>query len=108
MKQNHSNLMKSMHPIPSLFILALLALASLPSKAQVTETYSFTLNRIVPDGNAAGLNDVRPLPSAIGQISSVAVGLKVSGEFNGDLYAYLRHASGFTVLLNRPGKTTSA
>jgi len=29
----------------------------------------------------------------------------MSGGWNGDLYAYLRHGSGFSVLLNRPGRS---
>lgn len=76
-------------------------------QAQTTESYTFTTNRLVPDGNASGLSDVRNLNSAIGIISSVQVRLKITGEFNGDLYGYLRHTNGFTVLLNRPGKTAS-
>jgi len=74
-------------------------------QAQTIETYTFTTNRLVPDGNAAGLSDVRTLNSAIGNITGLTVGFKLTGEFNGDLYVYLRHASGYTVLLNRPGKT---
>jgi len=74
---------------------------------QITESYTFTTNRLVPDGNAAGLSDARNLNSAISTIASVTVRLKVTGEFNGDLYGYVRHASGFTVLLNRPGKTAA-
>ena len=77
-------------------------------QAQSTETYTFTTNRLVPDGNAAGLSDVRTLNSAIGDITSVTVHLKTTGEFNGDLYGYVTHSSGFTVLLNRPGKTASS
>ena len=76
-------------------------------QAQTTETYTFTTNRLVPDGNASGLSDVRTLNSAIGNITSVTVHLKTTGEFNGDLYGYVTHSSGFTVLLNRPGKTAS-
>ena len=74
-------------------------------QAQTIETYTFTTNRLVPDGNAAGLGDVRTISSAIGNITSLKVGFKLTGEFNGDLYVYLRHSSGYTVLLNRPGKT---
>ncbi len=39
--------------------------------------------------------------------TSLKVRLKITGEFNGDLYASVRQGSGFTVLLNRPGKTAS-
>src|SRR6185503_18961000 len=65
----------------------------------------FTTNRVVPDGNANGLSDVRNVNSAIGTITSLKVRLKINGEYNGDLYGYVRHSSGFTVLLNRSGKT---
>mgnify|MGYP003352069277 CR=1 FL=1 len=37
--------------------------------------------RVVPDGNASGLHDVRSLSSGIAQLSSVKVNLKVNGEF---------------------------
>ena len=75
-------------------------------EAQTIESYTFTTNRLVPDGNAAGISDVQNVSSAIGAISSLKVRLKITGEFNGDLFAYLRHSSGYTVLLNRPGKTS--
>jgi subtilisin-like proprotein convertase family protein len=76
-------------------------------QAQTTETYTFTTNRLVPDGNPSGLSEVRTFNSAIGNIESVTVQLNITGQFNGDLYGYLVHSSGFTVLLNRPGKTAS-
>jgi subtilisin-like proprotein convertase family protein len=87
--------------------LLLLFAALTPLRAQVTESHTFTTNRVVPDGNAAGLSDARFVNSAIASIASVKVRLRVVGEFNGDLYAYVRHQSGFTVLLNRPGRTAS-
>ena len=34
--------------------------------------------------------------------------LSLAGGYNGDLYGYLMHGSGFTVLLNRVGRTGSA
>ena len=92
----------------ALLLLGLLAVVSPPLlQGQITETYTFTTNRVVPDGNASGLHDVRSVSSAISQIASVKVRLKINGDFNGDLYGYVRHASGFSVLLNRPGKTAS-
>ncbi|MGD1086477.1 MAG: MBG domain-containing protein [Verrucomicrobiota bacterium] len=101
-----------MRKLRILVLLPLLGAATpLLLRAQTTETYTFTTNRLLPDGNPSGLSDVRLLNSAIGDITSVTVNLKITGEFNGDLYGYLRHASGtttnFTVLLNRPGKTAS-
>jgi len=75
--------------------------------AQTTESFTFTTNRVVPDGNFSGLNDVRTITSSVGNISTLKVRLKLAGEFNGDVYAYLRHTNGFVILLNRVGKTAS-
>jgi len=94
-----------MKKLKFLSLLLLLATAVPLLQAQTTESFTFTTNRLLPDGNAAGLSEVRNVRSAIGNITSLNVRLKVTGEFNGDLYGYVRHASGFTVLLNRPGKT---
>lgn len=93
-------------------LLGLLGLAGPPLlRAQITESYTFTTNRVVPDGKASGLSEVRSVSSAIANIASVKVRLKIDGEFNGDLYAYLRHVqngvTNFCVLLNRPGKTAA-
>jgi len=74
--------------------------------AQCVESYAFTPAATAPDGNAAGLSDVRAVGSGIGVITSLQVRLQITGEYNGDLFVWLRHAGGFTVLLNRPGKTS--
>jgi hypothetical protein len=97
--------MKIIKPIALLMLLFTLSPRLLP--AQTTESYTFTTNRLVPDGNLSGLSDARYVPSAIGNISSLQVRLKITGEFNGDLYAYLRNTNGFVVLLNRVGATAS-
>jgi hypothetical protein len=91
-----------------LTVLVLFAFA-LALQAQSVETYSFlNLNRAVPDGNAAGLNDVRAVASLIDEITLVRARLVVAGEFNGDLFAYLRRVdsggTNYCVLLNRPGR----
>jgi subtilisin-like proprotein convertase family protein len=83
---------------------------SLRLEAQITEIQYFTnLNKSIPDGNAAGLSDVRSVTSSIVNLSSVRVKLRTIGEFNGDLYSYLRHIQGsstnFCVLLGRVGRT---
>jgi subtilisin-like proprotein convertase family protein len=80
---------------------------------QVFETHTFNnLNLAIPDGNASGRSDVRTVTSSIGTLASVRVRLNVAGNFNGDLYAYLRHVSGGTtnlcVLLNRVGRAAGA
>jgi hypothetical protein len=63
----------------------------------------------VPDGNPSGWSDTRTLSGlpAVGLLD-VDVVLSVIGGYNGDLYAYLAHADGFTVLLNRVGRTADA
>jgi len=76
-------------------------------QAQVTEVWNLTPNRLIPDGDPSGLSLAPTLPSAIASIASVTVNLNITGEFNGDLYSYIRHSSGFAVLLNRPGKTAA-
>ena len=74
--------------------------------AQVSQTNSFTgINLAIPDGSPAGVTDVRTITSGIAHITSLQVRLNISGDFNGDLYAYLQHGGGLTVLINRTGKT---
>ncbi len=70
------------------------------------------LNASIPDGKGSGLADTQTLvPAQItGQITGLTLSLSISGvgragAYNGDLYATLQHGSGFTVLLNRPGRT---
>jgi subtilisin-like proprotein convertase family protein len=84
----------------------------LGSPAQSAERHSFTgLNQTIPDGNPAGRHDVQIIASAIANIASVRIKLRVAGEFNGDLYGYVRlvnaTSTNFCVLLNRPGRTAS-
>ena len=98
----------TMKTLKAKILLVLLATVSpLLLQAQTTESFTYTTNRLVPDGNFSGLSDVRNVSSAVGVISSLQVRLKMTGEFNGDMYAYLRHSNGFVVLLNRVGKTGS-
>lgn len=73
----------------------------------VADVFSFTNTLPIPDGNAAGMCDVETLPSGISQIGSVLVQLNIRGDFNGDLYCYLKHGNALSVLLNRPGRTSS-
>lgn len=93
--------------IAKILLVLLAGVSPLLLQAQTTETFTYTTNRLVPDGSFSGLSDVRTVSSAIGTISSLKVKLKLSGEFNGDLYGYIRHSSGFTVLLNRSGRSAS-
>jgi len=93
--------------LKAILLTVLLGAAATPLlSGQIIETHTFTTNRVVPDGHASGLHDVRSISSSIANIADVKVKLKVAGEFNGDLYGYVRHSSGFAVLLNRVGKTS--
>ncbi len=79
---------------------------------QITQTNQFTgVNLPIPDGDVNGVQDTRSIASNVVQISSLRVRLEILGQFNGDLYGYLRHSSGSTthigVLLNRPGRTAT-
>ena len=93
--------------LKAILLTVLLGAAVTPlASGQIIETHTFTTNRVVPDGNASGLHDVRSIASSIANIADVKVRLKINSEFNGDLYAYVRHTNGFAVLLNRVGKTS--
>jgi subtilisin-like proprotein convertase family protein len=89
----------------SLFAILALAVAVSPASAIVFST-NWSPNVAVPDANPAGLADARTISGLTGTISDVNVTLNLTGGFNGDLYAYLTHGSGFAILLNRVGRTT--
>ena len=77
------------------------------SPASAQTTLDWTSGLAIPDNNPVGLADTRTVsidPSLV--ITGLEVRLETSGGWNGDLYASLVHDSGFTVLLNRVGKTS--
>lgn len=83
--------------------------ASDAARAQLfTNTLSYTVNQPIPDNDLTGFSDTRTVVSQIFSITDVRVTLNISGGFNGDYYAYLTHGSGFSVLLNRVGRTISS
>lgn len=88
----------------------MLATAVGPAVAQTNiELFNFVVtNGVVPDADYNGLADTRIINAAdtVGTISDLRVTLNLSGGYNGDLYAYLVHGSGFAVLLNRVGRTS--
>ncbi|MSU58847.1 MAG: PEP-CTERM sorting domain-containing protein [Pedosphaera sp.] len=99
-------------------IFSVLLLAALTGAAHATlYTYNFSTGfnnaGVIPDGNVTGWSDTRNVPNSFtlglndtSQIVDVNVRLNVTGGYNGDLYGYLVHSSGFAVLLNRVGKTS--
>lgn len=70
-----------------------------------TTKVDFTVNSTIPDSNPTGLADNRIVVSGITELTEVEIHLEISGGWNGDLYAHLVHETGFSVLLNRPGRT---
>jgi subtilisin-like proprotein convertase family protein len=68
-------------------------------------TSGFANSGVIPDANPGGWSDTRSL-SGFGtdiNITDVNVSLEITGGYNGDLYGYLVHSSGFTLLLDRVG-----
>lgn len=71
----------------------------------------FANDGVIPDGSYAGWSDTRSVPDSFtlgpddtSEIVDVNVRLNIAGGYNGDLYGYLVHSSGFAVLLNRIGR----
>jgi hypothetical protein len=64
----------------------------------------FANSGVVPDNNFSGWSDTRTVGAIpAGTFTSLSVALQLTGGWNGDLYAYLVHSSGFSVLLDRVG-----
>jgi len=86
-------------------LLLLLGLASAHAQVSVTKTFE-GVNKFIPDGFATGVADTRTIEATgIASITDLEVRLTIAGGYNGDLYCYLVHDSGFVVLLNRPGRS---
>ena len=91
--------MKTILRISSLIVLAV----NLASGLDYTNTWDsgFSNSGLIPDGNPGGWSDTRYISGLETPIMDVNVVLNISGGFNGDLYGYLLHDSGFAVLLDR-------
>ena len=92
----------------TLFALVLLTAAAPAATIQL----GFTPNLAIPDNNPNRVADTRVIDSAalgtpLHFITSVEVTLNLTTDHLGDYYVYVQHDSGFTVLLNRPGRTAS-
>lgn len=77
--------------------------------ADPTLIQNWFLNQTIPDNNLSGV--VSPVTVSfpgMNAITDLQVQLNVSGDFTGDLYAWLQHDTGFAVLLNRPGRTATS
>ena len=88
-------------------IIASLLLLSATHASAITALISATPNLAIPDNSSLGVADFQTLITPIEYIESIEVTLHITGGFNGDYYVYLQHGTGFSVLLNRPGKTAA-
>lgn len=89
--------------------LSLCSLLPMAATASTTYTGSWNVSTAIPDNDDAGYSNTRTITvPGITEIQSVTVDLTFIGGWNGDLYAYLVHDSGFSMLLNRPGRSLSA
>jgi subtilisin-like proprotein convertase family protein len=93
------------HNIRFLAVAAVLGVCSPAHANLITETSVFATSLTIPDSDPNGVASTGVFDtSQFSSISSVQVSLNIVGGFNGDFFAYLRHgATGFAVLLNRPG-----
>jgi subtilisin-like proprotein convertase family protein len=78
------------------------------SAQNLITTTNFTVNAMVPDGDASGLASVQTISTPITNLTGLRVALKVSGTWNGDLYCFLAHGTNQSVLLNRLGRSSAS
>lgn len=98
--------------IPSLVLRAACAAAlfAAPASAQVIYS-SGALHLAVPDSSATGITHTLNVAESQ-PVARVVVNLNLSvpaGEtgWSGDLYGYLQHDTGISILLNRPGRSVT-
>src|ERR1044071_1575068 len=90
-------------------LLALALVLGLGAYGQTTTTTTnFSVNAPIPDALPSGLASSKVVSTPIAYISGLKVSLKLTGTWNGDLYCYLTHSSGYTVLLNRVGRRSAS
>lgn len=95
--------------------LALLLLANVTARGGLYNRYSGTdpmvgndINKAIPDANPTGISDTIVVAGLPVTLSDVNVWINVSGQFNGDLYAYLDYNGRSVILLNRMGKASGS
>lgn len=83
--------------------LAIFVTSALGQTTTTTTNYSIGIG--IPDNDLSGLVSTKTFSSPIQSLTDLNVFINISGTYNGDLYAYLTYGTGFSVLLNRPGRT---
>ena len=89
-------------------LIASLAALVLPTSAATLISQTSMVSSAVADNDDIGLVDIQTIsadPAAT--VTDISVELGFSGGWNGDLYVYLSHDTGFSVLLNRAGRTAA-
>lgn len=90
-----------------LLLLGMVLVSVLAARATIYTTNwnsGFANSGVVPDNNFSGWSDTRSVSTMpAGTFTGLSVDLQLSGGWNGDLYAYLVHSSGFSVLLDHVG-----
>src|SRR5215471_16470797 len=95
--------------IGTMAVLAALLQPAFADFYTTTFNSGFANGGVIPDGSLVGVQDTRTLSGiTFSSITDVDVRLTISGSWNGDLYGYLVHSSGFTILLNRVGRSSSS
>jgi hypothetical protein len=99
------------YPLMNSTIRIVAGLAIMTFAIQAATVQFSGLNLLVPDGDSSGLANQQTVnlgTGSPGSLLDVSVTLNLSGVggagFNGDLYAWLQHDTGFSVLLNRVGR----
>ncbi len=86
-----------------------LVLGLVPASGAIMQTFIFNSGfqngGSIPDGDPTGVVDARVITSSITNIDEISVSLDIGGTWAGDIYATLQHDSGFSVLLNRVGRS---
>lgn len=96
------------HALPILCVLSVFAVTPFAAASTTWNGPTWNVSTAIPDNNDVGLVSTQTVSATgITEIESVTVTINLSGGWNGDLYAYLVHDSGFSVLLNRPGRSLS-
>jgi subtilisin-like proprotein convertase family protein len=91
----------------ALLIIGILAITGLRVVAGTVST-NWAGDQVIPDNDLDGVAFAFNLNLPEQEIiTNVTVDLNLTSGWNGDLYAYLSHGSGFVVLLNRIGSTAS-
>lgn len=86
-------------------IVVLLALWA-AGRAGADFTESWDGSQALPDNDPSGWTYTFTPSAPVADVTDVNVTLQIDGGFNGDLFAYLVHAGGYAVLLNRTGRDT--